>query len=58
MSQRDPYKVDMLVKMLKEMEEDEWFYPKCTAPGKLEKGIKSINLDEGAIRTLIKYYGG
>jgi len=58
MSQRDPYKVDMLVKMLKEMEEDEWFHPHCTAPGKLEKGIKSINLDEGAIRTLIRYYGG
>lgn len=58
MRNREPYKVDMLVKMLKEMEEDEWFLPQVTAPGKPEKGIKVINLDEGAIRELIKYYGG
>lgn len=58
MRNRDPYKVDMLVKMLKEMEEDEWFLPKVTAAGKLDKGIKIISLDEGAIRELIKYYGG
>lgn len=58
MRERQPYKVDMLVKILKEMEEDEWFLPQVTAPGKLDKGIKSINLDKGAIRELIKYYGG
>jgi len=57
MRNREPYKEDMLVKMLKEMEEDEWFHPQVTAAGKLDKGIKAINLDKGAIRKLIKYYG-
>ena len=55
---RDPYKVNMLVAMLKEMETDKYFLPKVTASGKLDKGIKNINLDEEAIRTLITYYGG
>ena len=55
---RDPYKVDMLVKILQEMEEDEWFLPQVTSSGKLDKGIKSINLDKDAVRTLINYYGG
>ena len=55
---RDPYKVDMLVKILQEMEEDEWFLPQVTSSGKRDKGIKSINLDKDAVRTLINYYGG
>lgn len=53
---RDPYKVNQLVAMLKELKEDKWFTPQCTAPGKAN--IKPINLDEGAIRKLITYYGG
>ena len=58
MQNRDPYKVDMLVKMLAELKADEYFHPQVVAHGKLEKGIKNINLDEGAVRILIKYYGG
>jgi len=56
MHERNPYKVDMLVKMLKELETDKWFFPQVVAYDK--EGINPINLDEGAIRELIRYYGG
>lgn len=55
MRERDPYKVEMLLKSLKEMESDEWFSPQVVAH---KEGIKPINLDMGAIKELIKYYGG
>lgn len=56
MRERDSYKVNILVKILKELETDEWFFPQVVAHGK--EGIAPINLDEGAIKELIKYYGG
>lgn len=56
MSKRDPYKVNILKHILKEMSEDEYFHAQVVADGK--KFIAPINLDEGAIKELIKYYGG
>lgn len=56
MSKKDPYKVDILIHILKEMNEDEYFHAQVVADG--EKFIAPINLDEGAIKELIKYYGG
>ena len=51
----DPYKVKILKAMLTEIGNDEWFIPIVKAPG---KEIHNINLDDGAIKVLIKYYGG
>ena len=56
MINKDPYKVDQLVKMLKELKADDYFHPQVVAHGK--EDIKNINLDDGAIHLLIKYYGG
>ena len=46
------YKLKMLNEMLDAMEEDEYNIPKLGIYGV----TKNINLDEGAIRALIKYY--
>lgn len=56
MPNRDSYKVNILIRILKEMNEDEYFHAQVVA----DKGkfIAPINLDEGAIKELIKYYGG
>ena len=56
MNKRDPYKVNILMKILEEMNKDEYFSAQVKAYGK--EFIALINLDEGAIRELIKYYGG
>lgn len=54
---KDPYKIDQLVKMCQALEEDEWFAPQVTTAWN-EKNIKPINLDKGALLTLIEYYRG
>ena len=46
------YKLKMLNEMLDAMEEDEYNIPKLGIYGV----TKNIDLDEGAIRALIKYY--
>lgn len=47
----DAYKVNVLTEILNDMKEDEYYL--CRLKG---DNTKSINLDEEAIKILIKYY--
>jgi hypothetical protein len=47
----DTYKVNVLTEILNDMKEDEYYL--CRLKG---DNTKSINLDEEAIKILIKYY--
>lgn len=47
----DDYKVDILMEILNEMKNDEYYL--CRLKG---DDTKAINIDEGAIKLLIEYY--
>ena len=52
-SHYDAYKIQLLFNAIQEMDDDEYFVPRLKVT---DKSGKYINLDKGALESLIEYY--